>query len=330
MFGRVAWLDIAKFIGIFCIYLGHFADAAGLAYPFVFRFHVPLFFFLSGCAESLTADLPFKQYLVKNAKRILIPFFFFAFISLVVRCLIVDQLYEFKESVLCILHGNIRNTYFASGLWFLTCLFVMKILFYCIRRLAKKPWLTLLCCLCLFAISNLLHFDSDPSWVYNADSALYYIIYYAIGYYGFIWLKKLLQMDHIYKKLSSGLGFLCAAAYAAAVFFKKDPLSVWMENPLMKPICTLISTLILIGFIVGIAKLLEDVTFFRHIGQNTLYLCGSEYTIKKCVPLCIQLIGCKLTFINPVSVYIYTLILLVICHYTLVPIEQRILKKWTS
>ena len=100
MFGRVAWLDIAKFIGIFCIYLGHFADAAGLAYPFVFRFHVPLFFFLSGCAESLTADLPFKQYLVKNAKRILIPFFFFAFISLVVRCLSV-YIYTLILFVIC-------------------------------------------------------------------------------------------------------------------------------------------------------------------------------------------------------------------------------------
>ena len=42
---RIAWLDVAKAIGIYAIYLGHFGDAAGPAYKFVFQFHVPLFFF---------------------------------------------------------------------------------------------------------------------------------------------------------------------------------------------------------------------------------------------------------------------------------------------
>lgn len=40
---RMEYLDIAKFIGIFCIYLGHFGNQAGNAYNFVFSFHVPLF-----------------------------------------------------------------------------------------------------------------------------------------------------------------------------------------------------------------------------------------------------------------------------------------------
>ena len=50
--GRVVWLDVARAIGIYAIYLGHFGEAAGPAYRFVFQFHVPLFFFLGGCKKN--------------------------------------------------------------------------------------------------------------------------------------------------------------------------------------------------------------------------------------------------------------------------------------
>ena len=53
---RVAWLDVARAIGIYAIYLGHFGETAGPAYRFVFQFHVPLFFFLSGCAETYNKE----------------------------------------------------------------------------------------------------------------------------------------------------------------------------------------------------------------------------------------------------------------------------------
>ena len=63
---RIKYLDVAKFVGIFCIYLGHFGHQAGNAYGFVFTFHVPLFFFLAGCTENLGADASFVKYIIKN------------------------------------------------------------------------------------------------------------------------------------------------------------------------------------------------------------------------------------------------------------------------
>ena len=49
---RIQWVDTAKFLGIFAIYLGHFAEASGNALDFVFSYHIPLFFFLSGCMST--------------------------------------------------------------------------------------------------------------------------------------------------------------------------------------------------------------------------------------------------------------------------------------
>ncbi|HFO9614052.1 TPA: acyltransferase family protein, partial [Escherichia coli] len=45
---RLEWIDSLKAVAIFWIYLGHFGDNAKQLYPFVFSFHVPLFFFISG------------------------------------------------------------------------------------------------------------------------------------------------------------------------------------------------------------------------------------------------------------------------------------------
>ena len=45
---RYAWVDTLKILGMFAIYIGHFADLAGFSYSYVFTYHVPLFFFMAG------------------------------------------------------------------------------------------------------------------------------------------------------------------------------------------------------------------------------------------------------------------------------------------
>lgn len=127
---RVEWVDIAKLIGMFAIYLGHFGTAAGLSYPFVFSFHVPLFFFISGCVSNYERDCSVKEYLLKKFKRILIPFYGFASLSIIINVVLNDaDLGDIKQWLWLVIKGCIRNTFFASGLWFLSCLFVMEIVF---------------------------------------------------------------------------------------------------------------------------------------------------------------------------------------------------------
>ena len=70
---RIRWIDIAKFFGIFAIYIGHFSEAAGKSFYFVFTHHVALFFFISGCMEIFNKEQNFMKYLVKKIKTILPP-----------------------------------------------------------------------------------------------------------------------------------------------------------------------------------------------------------------------------------------------------------------
>lgn len=330
MKNRIKYLDVAKFIGIFCIYLGHFGSSAGNAYNFVFTFHVPLFFFLSGFTENLSVDISFGKYIVKNIKNLLIPCYLFALISLLAVTISNNTHTEIVSNLLIILRGCIRNQYFAGSLWFLTCLFVVRNIFYVFRKIFKFTWLNLLLCVLLYCVTELL-FDPrpivTPHMIYNIDSACYYIIFYALGYYGFEPIQCLLDWKKFGKKvICIGIGTVLFI-YASLLFFDKDLLSSIPTNVVGTLICPVLRPVLIILLVLIVSKEIENVELFGTIGKNTLYLCGSEYIIKLLVPLSLRIVGLNKSFSNPLAVYVYTFSLLVLCNKTLVPFEKSVFKE---
>ena len=63
---RIEWIDICKYLGILAIYIGHFGTDAGSAFKFVFTYHVPLFFFLSGCMDTYDKENNYFKYVWKK------------------------------------------------------------------------------------------------------------------------------------------------------------------------------------------------------------------------------------------------------------------------
>ena len=113
---RVKWIDCVKCLGIWAIYLGHFGNKAGIFYPFVFMYHVPLFFFISGCMECYSTDT-FLKYAIKKVKRILVPFYIFAASSILFNLVIYRKNFCFTaEPLLVVAKGCVRNSFFASSL----------------------------------------------------------------------------------------------------------------------------------------------------------------------------------------------------------------------
>lgn len=75
---RHDWVDALKFLGIFYIYAGHYGQSAGKVYPFVFLFHVALFFFIAGMFHKSSDGIKLTIYAIYDKfKRIIIPYFIF-------------------------------------------------------------------------------------------------------------------------------------------------------------------------------------------------------------------------------------------------------------
>ena len=67
---RVEYFDIAKGFSMICIILGHLG--IGRVNSFVFTFHVPIFFLISG--YFLSDKLTMEEFIKKKAKRLLLPY----------------------------------------------------------------------------------------------------------------------------------------------------------------------------------------------------------------------------------------------------------------
>lgn len=325
---RIKWIDVVRCFGIFLIYLGHFGPVAGRAYEFVFSHHVPLFFLISGCAEAISRGKKITVTVKKVFKDILLPWFFFAILSLglyaVTRRFSVEEiLMQLKE----IAHGTIRNHYVASSLWFLTCIAVVRILFSFIKKVRSKP-LIILICLALFYFAECVIEPQPivkPTLPYNFDSALYYIIFYAIGYVIFPFINKALNAKTIVGKFLLATSFGLSATYAGYLFKGKDLLTFLSNIQFLSIYSPIIKVLVTVWMYCVIAKIFQNVSLFSQIGQDTLYLCGNEYIIKQILSGVLAFCGLPLKFTHPFIVYIYCCFLLLFGIKFIAPIQKKLL-----
>lgn len=329
---RVEWIDIAKLFGMLAIYLGHFGDQAGRAYGFVFAFHVPFFFLLSGCMNTYDREEHFGKYIWKRAKRILFPFYGFALVSIPPRLYSEGRQQMFQnltEYLGQILLGAVRNRFFALSLWFLTCLFVIEILFKAVKYV-KYKWAIMAIGMICFGIASYVLDPSpvlDPRLPYNADSALYYILFFAIGYVAYPYLIELFKADSRTKKIAFAVLYAVTLAYSLSVFVGADLLAPPYINSYNVLVWMNVVRALLIGMAVLMtSRLLVKVPQLAHMGRKTLFLCGNEYIIKWLVPGVCGKLGYEIRLFHPLVAFLYAVFLIVLCVYVVIPVEEWMLR----
>lgn len=318
---RIKWVDAARCFGMFAIYLGHFGDLAGRGCAFVYTHHVALFFLLSGCMESISHEADFLTYLKKIIKNILVPWLFFAvcavFYSVLERNAGIHTAWDLMKKVLC---GTINDQFIAGALWFLTCLAVMKVLFFFIRKLKNKA-LILLVCLALHFVE--IRFDIPR--FFNFYRALRFLIYYAIGYAAFPAICKALSPETRRDRILLALSGVAALCFSGAVYFGVNPTAFLSGIPYVKHLSPILNALVIIWLYLICARLCENVSLFGRLGRDSLYLCGSEYFIKSLAASLIPALGLQLNLSTPMLVYVYSAALILGAYRLLVPLEKRLL-----
>ena len=138
-------IDIVKGIGIFLVVLGHIVSY-DLANKFIYSFHMPLFFFISGITLyfSYKENIKFREFITKRGRTILISYFIFSIISFVYWFFIERKIRgQYDISAL----DNFANIFLAFGkndlfspnvvMWFLPCLLMSFIIFYFLMKIKK-------------------------------------------------------------------------------------------------------------------------------------------------------------------------------------------------
>lgn len=136
---RIAWIDIAKGIGIVLVVLGHCVVKTDYAHKFIFSFHMPLFLALSGYCFHVTKYDSFKEVVLKRGKALLVPYFEFVIFGLVITLLVPGwrQALTLKSIAIDMYQGYPASVHVTS-IWFLVSLYVISLTYYIMCLISRK------------------------------------------------------------------------------------------------------------------------------------------------------------------------------------------------
>ncbi|MDD3304283.1 MAG: acyltransferase family protein [Clostridia bacterium] len=149
---RIKWIDTLRAFSILLIVFGHiigYSDKMQGIYKYIYSFHVPIFFTISGFLFSLKPVERYKEFTIKKLKRIILPYFIFGLLFLIPYFMLGNTVTNeinqnsstgFFKSIIGIIWGSGYDDLLKQNapLWFLPCLFIMYQLFYFINKIKNK------------------------------------------------------------------------------------------------------------------------------------------------------------------------------------------------
>ena len=253
---KFQWVDTLKTIGILAVILGHIASPFG---QFIFSWHMPLFFVVSGF--FIKFNLSFSDFFIKDFKRLMVPYFIFSFVGLgaefLKRLLLhreeLNLLVEMKGILFHMDMSSLSNHY-GFVLWFLPTLFFSRLFLFLIQKITHNVFYGLIVVVLLFVISFYVDLP------FALDNALNSVIWVYIGfvYFNYYQQNKILYLLPI-------LGALVLLFFGLPVLNMAD--KIYSNEVLV-----IVWALSVIYTFILILKNIPDSSYFNQWGKYTMLL----------------------------------------------------------
>lgn len=255
---RLEYIDNLKGILIIMVVLGHSIQnftpdySNDFMFRFIYSFHMPLFFFVSGFVsykEKLTWESVWKRF-----KQLMIPFVIWAIVKSII-------LWDITKLPFILTHPD-------NGLWFLYTLFFISVIMRLCDTLAEKIKLrrdiiivAIACVLLgLMAVAGLRG--------YGFDLVAWYFIFYAAGF--------LAKQAGLFEHVSLIMSIIATVLFLALVpLWRVNGYPVFMTegwNPLFNSLWRLVvPTIAILGlFSLSMFTLKKKSILLNYLGQRTL------------------------------------------------------------
>lgn len=260
---RINWIDLARGVAILAVVFGHSASPIS---SFIFSWHMPLFFFLSGFFINTETD--FFEVVKNSFKKILIPFFIFAclgfLISYLKHAILARESVDVLENFLGIIYWMDYShlNHYGFVLWFLPALFWGKnSVFWLVKKINNK-YLILAILLVLFfgilAIKQRLPFGLDSGIL----AALW--IYFGFLFYRYYQVVVFKYAEVIYLVI-----------FALLVTFPQPLLNLSFKdfsNPIYNVFYSLIIILLVLITAEKVAFYVKQTNWLSYCGTNSLFI----------------------------------------------------------
>lgn len=213
---RLPYLDFARVFVMYLVIFGHLLlnDNTTIR-PYIYSFHMPFFFLVSGMLHKDRGGIAWKKYL----KTLIVPYLFFNLIFFILWPLCwkigiwgPSDKFNGNESFLAIyldfFKDFFRNFYhgklpYDGPTWFLIALFWCKIITDCISQLSQRRWVAITL-LCFIAISLFTVFGHYRNYLRIGNALMVFPFFFS----GFRFKKEIQQWCTKRWALLCGIGFL--------------------------------------------------------------------------------------------------------------------------
>ena len=350
---RLPWLDMAKAYGMFLVYYGHFVEkiaehqgylaetAAYKQYKFIYAFHMPLFFILSGFVYKYK-EQSLGSFIYQKVLTRIVPALFFNFFAIGIYFVdhIVRSNNGFGErySVPTILINILTGYPFGNFLtWFLFCLFTVELLNHLIYPLTKDN-LWKRCGLAIVtlivgyylglhqSINANLPFQGLRTWYFN--EALVGLSFYQFGFI----LRQSGMVEWFEKPLNRYVGLGLTLIVTVATFNLNQGPFLDPRNMVALALTSygnlfLFSITAITGslFVILLAISLPGIKGITFIGKSTLILLGMNFFFMDIAKPMIGKIGLSI-FENWLIVTVFCIGITLISFVVTVPLIQLLHK----
>lgn len=321
---RAEWVDATRFLAMLAVYIGHWGAPAGALGAFVWLFHVPLFFVISGMFATSALDRPFWPTFVRRAKALLIPYAVYGLVYIAVALLVGQVGPKGALGLGVQLLLSIRNQVLPPAIWFLTGLLVVQTAYDAVGRLLRRPGILALAFMGLTVLTAFLFgLPHTPRVPWNLDTAAHYLGYYAVGAWAFPYLQRwfsALPANRRERPVVACLAVLSATAFGLYAGYTR--LAVLPQVPGIL-VLVVVVPLAMSLWAAMLGYVLRNIPSVVEMGRETLFYCGTESTMKNLVPVSLGVLGLKFEPAMPLGVLLVSLGLMLLGHWLFVPLLRR-------
>ena len=181
---RIVWLDYGKAIAIYLVVLAHTA-LYKTAEGFIYTFHMPFFFFMSGYLFSYSKYPSYMEFVKRRFRQLLVPYVVINMITYLLWLLVLRNVgSDAGEDVgalsplIAAVTVNATEMVHDIPLWFLAALFMVENLYYQLYRNARYRVVVTLLLLLLAVLNNTYNTVRLPFCI---DISLVALLFYRLG-----------------------------------------------------------------------------------------------------------------------------------------------------
>ena len=216
---RIPFFDLLRGVGIILVVFGHVTHDMPVR-EFIYGFHLPLFFFLSGTLFRDRDLARFTPFIRKKARSLLIPYVVFGLVSLFWYLIVEIRIRPIDATLSQMLLGLVYGAYtkwiwFNGALWFLPCLFTAECLLWWGLKWARGSSMVQWGIAAVaYGLSEAVFFWAPFPLPFGLEKAGHYLVFLALGHS----VRPMLTLETpTGTRIVSGIGLAAVASVALAL-----------------------------------------------------------------------------------------------------------------